>query len=89
MVTFGLAAAVTAVLVDSAAGLVIVGVLASVTCAAIAANFAGFGQRAWVSSTWAASKRGLDLRLFRIFIGGGGAVLALACVISGLVLLLR
>jgi hypothetical protein len=88
MVVLGLAATVTAIATDSPAGLLIVGVPALVISGAIAANAGGFGQRVQATVTWG-SRPSLDLRLFRIFIGGGGFAIALAVVIGGFVLVLR
>jgi hypothetical protein len=73
-----------AVAVDSPVALVIVGVPVLALCGAIAMNVAGFGERAWVSSTWA--KRGSSFRSFRIGIGGFGALVALLGIVAGIAL---
>jgi hypothetical protein len=88
MVAFGLVATAAAVALNSAAGLLIVGVPALVLSAAVATNAGGFGHRVWASST-GDTPRHLSLRLFRVFVGGGGFAVALLVVVGGLVLILR
>jgi len=88
MVVLGLVATVSAIATDSPAGLLIVGIPLLVISGAIAANAGGFAQRVQATVTWG-SQHSLDLRLFRVFFGGGGFAVASVVVIGGFVLVLR